>query len=243
MEHITRNYEVAPLLEKVLEHRLYLLRLYVDRFDLSQYIPFTLLRLDQEDRCVAFITNCTRSDNNDEELESPSEQPPYEPLKVDDCLNTFADRYADIFDTVPEARPNFVRTSFLIALCIVKLRIIARYEAKCERMDSFLHTSIGQRLEDCVQHIAHYVVGDKREAARVAEQERHVERYLEIIKSPDSTYLELIINPELLKSCKVMSNRLRANTLNETIWNSNQMLTRIPGAIERLKKALLPPYS
>ncbi|KAI0563130.1 histone-lysine N-methyltransferase SMYD3 [Gracilaria domingensis] len=236
VERMTRNYEVAPLLQKVLEYRLEATRPFKGKSLASRCLPFTLLRLNQEDRCVAFITNWTRKWCLPSNARSADV-----PVKVDDWLNDCVDRYANLFANVPGVDPRSVRTPFLMALCIVKLRIIAEYEANYQRLSVFRTTMSARRLGDCVENVARYFWGDKCGAVRAAEQERHVERYFEIINDLDSTYLAKIVNPALFKPGKILSYGLIM--LNEEIWSSNRMLTSIPGAMERLRKALLPQFA
>ncbi|PXF39988.1 hypothetical protein BWQ96_10303 [Gracilariopsis chorda] len=198
-------YEVAPLLNKALTHRLELLRLILsDNLGLRDVVPFTLLRLNQDARCAAFITHWMRrlsTQDTEESIDALHEQ-----STECDWLYGSADCYADVFETVPDADHGYDCIALLIALCIIKLRIIAKHDDNRRQMESFQTTSDASQLDDdSARLIAQPVAGNETQAARVAEQERHVERYFDITHAQNPTLFPAIINPRPLKSCATPS--------------------------------------
>ncbi|KAI0563653.1 hypothetical protein FGB62_36g116 [Gracilaria domingensis] len=232
-------YEVAPLLEKVLKHRLELLRLIVsDNLGVRDVVPFTLLRLNQDARCAAFITHWVRRmcANGSDEV---SIDALHEQSAEGDWLYGSADCYDDVLETVPDADPGDVSIAMLIALCIIKLRIIAKYEVDRRQMDAFEATSAARQLnDDSTQRITHSVMGAERQAERVAAQERLVERYLDIVHERNPTMLPSIINPGPLKSCDAPPYYTpgKPSEAYYVLRGCNRLFVRVPGAEERLKR-------
>lgn len=122
--YLAHNYEVRPLLEKVLHHRLELLRLiYSDNLGVRDQVPFTFLSLNRDDEAYAFIEHWIWRIFS----EVPSEE--IEDLHTKsfegDWLYGTADKYEDVFETVNERHYSSVSLAHLAALCIIKLRLIA----------------------------------------------------------------------------------------------------------------------
>ncbi|KAI0559954.1 hypothetical protein FGB62_130g034 [Gracilaria domingensis] len=239
IEHMAHWYEVAPLLEFALTHRLELLRLMVsDNLGSRDVVPFTMLRLNQDERCAAFITHWLRrvcAHGSDEQ--SIGEL--HEQSAEGDWLYGNADCYADVFETVRNADPDQVSIAMLIALCIIKLRIIAKYDADRRQMEMFQATFAGRQLDHDSTHItAQSVVGDHAQAQRVAEQERLVDLYFDIIHEHNPTLLPSIINPRPLKSCDAppYCSPGKPSEAYYVLMGCNRLFVRVPGAEERLKR-------
>ncbi|KAI0560765.1 hypothetical protein FGB62_100g315 [Gracilaria domingensis] len=128
LEALAVKYPVVPLLEKSLANRLELLRLNAeDHMGMRDLVPYTLLRMGRDSQCVAFIAHWLRCLNN---RLDPLAQ--HETSNRGDWLYGEADPFDDVFPQA-HARRVYAPIPILVALCIVKLRLIA-YNQHDERV-------------------------------------------------------------------------------------------------------------
>ncbi|KAI0557540.1 hypothetical protein FGB62_291g015 [Gracilaria domingensis] len=129
LEDLAKQYAVVPLLEKALSHRLEILRLNArDTMGIREAVPLTLLHLRRDTQCVAFIGHWLL---RDEGLLDPLHR--HERSQYGDWLYGEADRFGDVFASTG-AQLDDADVSFLIPLCIVKLRLLTRPAVVAERM-------------------------------------------------------------------------------------------------------------
>lgn len=239
LAYLAHEYEVRPLLEKVLNHRLELLRLSSgDNLGVRDEIPFTFLSLNRDDEAYAIIKHWTRRFFKEIPLEEIDDL--HTTSSQGDWLYGTADKYEDVFETLNETDLSFVSLAHLAALCIIKLRLIAAHQAKMVQFEQFAKTKMGLSVGDSLDHIRSAVVGDDEFIARMEKQEEHVTKYFDLIKANNPTLLPSIINPAPLKSQPAPRyvHRGKPSEAWEVLMKCNRLFVRIPGVERRLQGML-----
>ncbi|KAI0559964.1 SET domain containing protein [Gracilaria domingensis] len=182
IEKISDLYEVAPLLETTVSHYMHALHLDIaDHLRVRSALPFALLRLNQDERCVAFITHWLRR-KVDPAYRARVESS-HANSAVGDWIYGSADCYADIFHVVGAGTPKDLLQPHLAALCVVKARIIAKHRGQYRQLDSLQATGIGQQLGDAMTHVERFLVGDRCYRAPICEQDQQLGSYLVVLCS------------------------------------------------------------
>lgn len=234
--NIAHSYEVRPLLEMVLGHQLELLRLCkYDNLGIRDLVPFTLLSLNRDDDCHAFIKHWVPvlRDGSAEYTELHKNSSPGDWIYPRD-QNKLEDLWKPGLDS-----EDFYPLSFLAALCIIKLRIIAAYEAKVEQIKTLSKTGLGKGLGDAMEHVQRLHTNRDGESLEVVqEQEKHVHNYFRILQKRNPTFLPSIVNPGPLKN-QAPPDFIQHGKPSEAwgVLNScNRHFVRIPGVQERIEK-------
>lgn len=236
LSEIAHFYEVRPLLETVLGHQLELLRLNMsDNMGIRDLVPFTLLSLNRDDDCHAFIKHWVPiyEDGNVEiysELHNRSSP-------GDWIYPTNQNRLEDLCHA--DAESGRFPLSSLAALAIIKLRIIAAYEAKLEQIKILAKTEMGKSLGDAMEHVQRILINrDGHSEQVIQEQEKHVQKYFRIMQSSNPTLLPSIVNPGPLKSQPVPDYIVRGSPSEAwgILHSCNRHFARIPGVTERIEK-------
>ncbi|KAI0559961.1 hypothetical protein FGB62_130g013 [Gracilaria domingensis] len=234
LETLSGNYQVAPLLEMAVSHYLHVLHVDIpDHLELSVQLPFTLLKLNQDERCAAFITHCMRRRKHEicEHMESLHAN-----SAVGDWIYGTTDCYADIFDALGVENLEAVLAPYLVALCIVKLRIIARHKEQCQQVESFRATSCAQQLGDNVMHIERFVEGDTAHKARICEQEQQVDRYLDLASVVDPPLLSQILNPDVIERKDVFHGFVMGFDMHSWLVSCKSLFEGVAGGLELLQR-------
>ncbi|KNC75623.1 hypothetical protein SARC_11857 [Sphaeroforma arctica JP610] len=207
LSYLAHEYEVKPLLEKMLDHRLELLRLIAsDDLGLRYTVPFDLLNVNRDADCYTFIEHWVKKANG-----SPKGQD--------------VDRLKDVFEGAEYEK--YSSLAFLAAMSQIKLRNIAQYESETKQANKFAGTSSGKKIgPDALEHVQHHLLttadGLKLTAEVIEEQERHLNRYFRIMNENIPTFLKAIVNPGPLMSMSPPDS-----------WGT---CTRIPGAHARIER-------
>ncbi|KAI0559965.1 hypothetical protein FGB62_130g016 [Gracilaria domingensis] len=241
LENLSADYKVAPLLEMAASHYLHVLHLDIpDHLDLRVRLPITLLKLNQDERCVAFITHWMRRE------EDPVYRESNESLHAGSALGDWiygtADCYADIFGVVDPADPEHLFQPHLIALCIVKMRIIAKHKMRCLQLQSFRATRSGQLLGDNVELIERYVVGDQTRLDLIGEQEQQVDFYLDTVSVADPLLLALILNPDKTKREEVVHWLVLGFDAHSWLSSCRSLFESVGAGIEQLQWRVGPRH-
>lgn len=231
LHFIAHWYEVAPLIEITLAHRLELLRLSEsDNLGIRSFVAYNLLALNRDDDCYDFIKYWAIKDgSSDSDLHRNSTPGQW-------LYPRGGNKHEDIFD-VCDLSEQFFKLEFLAALLIIKLRILAAHKARIETFDHFAKTSFGKALGEITVHVRNAIVGGADVEGRYQQQEDIVSRYWGIMQRNNKTLLPSIINPGPLKS-QPPPEYISPGTPSEA-WevlnHCNRHFVRIPGCEDRIK--------
>ncbi len=239
--------ECVEIWEKVLGHQLEIMRLNrSDNLGVRFGAVFVMLYLNRDDDCYAFMRHFLDNDvrEADEENLPDLVSRPGDWIygKEPDCR--FGDMIADL-----RLNPKFMPLAFLVALLIIKMRIVAQYEARKKTFSIFASTKKARQLggsADILQIIKKHLIGDAEAVARIGKQNRHVDQLMEIIHRNNPTMLPSIINPGPLKSQPQPHSYTRGSP--EEAWfvldECNRCFLRTPGAEARVaaKVGVEPNY-
>lgn len=229
-------YEVRPLLEKVLNHQLELMRLMAsDNLGLRDIVPFTLLSLNRDDDAHAFIKYWIPimeegSDVSDRHRNTS---------KGDWIYPRGQDKREDVFE-VCGCSESYFPLAFLAALCIIKLRMIAAYKTKQNQANAFSETRMGRNLGDAASVVREAATNRDGEAAIMAQQERHVTRYFKLMQKLNPTLLPAIVNPRPLKS-QPPPQYIQPGKPSEAwivLMSCNRHFVRIPGTQDHIESII-----
>lgn len=244
IEHMAHWYEIKMLLEESLKHKLSLLRLNVsDNMGLRSDVPFTLLKLNRDRHCMAFIVHWLKRDGNEnhQELErrhSASNDGDwlYGDVEGEDIL------YQDVHDITGRREFSF-DLNFMMAVLIIKLRLIKKYEEDVKQSERFKQTTASQLLgNDPSTVIGDALHGGTAQARKIDRQKRLVETYMDEIDENNPTMLPAVINPGPLKrqpEPEFFSHGLPSEAY-FTLMRCNRLFIRIPGAEDILEQRFGP---
>ena len=86
-----------------------------------------------------------------------------------------------------------IQVAFFVALLIIKLRIVATYEATCGSIDLAFGTAGGKRIVE-VQDVVKEMLVDES-LVNIESQREQVKRLIKVIHRNNSTMLPAILNP------------------------------------------------
>lgn len=194
-----------------------------DTFGARFLAPFQLLHLNRDDECYAFckhwiiFSNYSSSDEfNDyrEELHRNSNKgdflfPGNETL-VNGLIHIDKNkiypmkgcRFNDIKEIFPldrHPRSNWSQITCIVAMCLIKMRIIAIAEASKRMISEFKSTDGGKMIEQVEIILEDFVVGPELQHADIQSQKAMLFRLFDIIDSTNKAILPAILNPEPMK--------------------------------------------
>jgi hypothetical protein len=142
--------ETKSVWERALSHALELMRLdYRDVVGTRSVIPFILLNLNRDDDAFDFIRYWTKIDLDDRSKlfdlmnrHFVSQEGDWIYPRNQNC------RFMDVFEECANVTDQKAPLPFLVALLIIKCRIVATYDITCESMDLAFGTPNGQRIQE-----------------------------------------------------------------------------------------------
>ncbi len=136
LHDVAYRVETVECWNAVVEHQLELLRLIRnDNMGIRHQVPFTLLYLNRDDDVVDFIRYWYTNANEEGDLPDYTSQP-----GTWIYGRTPNARLQSIFATHPKINSRARELPFLVALLIVKLRVIAKLEARAKTFELFSKT-------------------------------------------------------------------------------------------------------
>ena len=194
--------EIKDVGEKALFHALELLRLDATESKNVRYTtPFILLNVQRDDDAFDFIRFMMNLNGASEDVavellrrHEESQEGNWMYPREKNC------RFLDAFEECPHVDDCFVTLAYLVALIIVKLRIVAAYDATRRAIDSAFETSGGQSIQE-VHNILKDMLIDES-LVNIDSQRQQVERLVNAIHRNNPSMLPAILNPRPLLTQK-----------------------------------------
>ncbi len=239
------NCETKQVYEKALFHNLELLRLCSgDNLGVRFQTPFLLLDMNRDDDAFAFIKYRmgleSGGDYEDEiaERHSQSREGEWIYPRESNC------RHQDIFKEFPNCAEQYVSLAFLVALAIIKLRIIAAHDAVSRSIDIVLQSTKGECIQEARFALSEMLI---EKYVDIDDQRRQVNRLLDIIDSNNPSMLPAILNPLPMKEQpRPQSYSMgHPSEVYDILMNCNRCFLRVPGAEDLLKERFgdVPTYN
>lgn len=229
--------ETVEAWERTLGHQLELLRLIRnDNIGVRSNVPFVLLYLNRDDDCMDFIRHWYRDYGGEMDREEMPDSSPGDWLYG----RTPNARMIDIFALHPTIDPSYTGLEFLVALLIIKLRVVAAFEAREKSFALFENTKMAKYLDsDSISAVRTSLVGDLKVRA---EQNRQIEHIINLIQQSNQTMLPSLINPGPLKSqpAPAYFSHGAPSEAYGVLMDSNRLFARIPGAEKRIEDIVGP---
>ena len=215
-EEFAYELETVELWEKVLMHYQEMLRLCSsDNMGLRYRFPFLLLYLNRDDDAYAFCRYWTNSDEDGsyearERIHKNSKEGEWIYPREEGC------RYNDFFAECPSADNEYASLPMLVAVCIVKLRLVAAFDEKKKRRVT---------QDESPEHVQ-----------TIESNRRQIHALMNRIHANNPTMLPSILNPMPLKSQGLSPYQSpghpseAASVLNDC----NRAFVRVPGAADIL---------
>jgi tetratricopeptide (TPR) repeat protein len=228
---VAYEYEIKELWEKALFHYLEILRL-DPSYDCEIHfrISFTLLYLNRDDDAFAFIRYWLKFENlrRDEIISrhaQAAEGDLFFPVERE-C------RYLDIFKECPNRSPIGVDEPYLVALIIIKLRIVAAHDTLSRTLDFAFNETVANRIQE-VRPIVQEMLGCCRD---ITHQRKQLDTLLDAI---DHNVLHAMHDFEELAGFERFSalqeiTRFHPYPINVTIMNGVRSFFRVPGSSDLL---------
>lgn len=231
------NSEVKELWEKALFHNLEHLRLgAADYMCVRLGTPFILLFLDRDDDACTFIEYWARSPailldaNSIFDIHFNSKEGDWIYPRKPNC------RYSDICDEILNRTGiQEVKTFFLVALAIVKFRVVAEHDAVSQSVDLAFEGATGQRIQEVQSTVKDMLV---RKDIDMESQRQQLDRILDAIHLHNPSVLPAMINPTPIteQPCPHPVTPGHPSEVYDTLAYSRRCLVQIPGALDILKE-------
>lgn len=238
--HAASAVDVKEVWEKALYHALVQLREAItDPRGMIYVTPFILLNLNRDDEAYDLVrywvsvycvwTTRPMTEIMSRHVESKEGEFFYPRTKNG--------RYQDLFEEYPAAvDEQDMLMVFLVTLLIIKLRIVAAYDAACASLDLVFHETTGGRLIQEVRCTVADMIIDER-LVNIDSQRRQIDQLVEIIDRRNPTTLPAILNPLPLISQRQPATDVRGEPSEayEIVTYSYRCFARIPGARKMLE--------
>lgn len=232
---LTYGHEVKEIYEKALFHNLELMRLCIgDDLDARYHTPFILLNLNRDDDAYTFIRYWMRLHSGERIQEEEIRKRHSQSCEGDWIYPRETNcRYRDIFDEIPHYDERFHSLAFLMALAIIKLRIVAAHDAASRSVDLALQTSYGPSIHEVRSQLIEMLVGCN---VHVEDQRRQVKRLFDLIHQNNPSMLPSILNPRPMKVQPPPESRSigHPSEVYEVLKNCHRGFVRVPGGVEML---------
>ncbi|GAX21869.1 hypothetical protein FisN_30Hu070 [Fistulifera solaris] len=231
--------DIREVLEKALFVLLEHLRLGVlDEREARWRAPFFLLSLNRDDDAYSFIRYWVRFkellDLDQDDFQIPdnylnSKEGDWIYPRETDC------RYLDVFQDIwSNENAQETELAFLVALLIIKLRIVAAHDAAKFSIELALGGVAGQRIQEVQPAIEEMVI---RQDADVEGQREQVHRLMDVIHDKNPSVLLALLNPRpVMEESKPKSGV--PSDVHRILMDCKAVYYRVPGAVELLKERL-----
>ena len=155
---------------------------------LQMSTPFLMLRLNQDDSAYCFCRHALGVDWPDSDRN----------FTTGTVRSNANYRFRDVMvDFGGEQGLNrFLAISFLVALAVIKMRLVAMYESLLEEVDAFAATSASQIIgPDGQVEVRQYLMGDEH---KLAEQLRQLNVLLDVVQARNASMVPALLHPEPL---------------------------------------------
>jgi hypothetical protein len=227
--------KIREVCEKALFHALAVLRLDAgDGIETRYVTPFILLNLHRDDDAFDFIRywmKITGQETTEEfwiRLQTQEGEWTYQREK--NC------RFLDIYQEVPTANEHNVPLAFLMAILIIKLRIVATYDATCRSIDLAFQTTGGRHIHMIQNAVKDILLGDR--VKMIENQRQQVERLINVIHDNNRYIFSLIVDPVPQITLVAPSDRIRGRPSEAefVLRYCIRCNSRIPGVMEMLER-------
>ncbi|PXF46240.1 hypothetical protein BWQ96_04025 [Gracilariopsis chorda] len=228
------RYEVAWIAKRELKHRLELLRLSSDdALQQRAMVPFILIRLDRLEDCFAFLKHwlcrvCYQRNVNRIHKKSKQGQWIYGSIRRDEMM-------LDLLQMIPKAS-EVIDLAHLAALCLLKLRIMAKVRVHDYVFAVFARTRTGIKLGKVLQTIRYFY---NREAYQtsVKRQHNYVQEYMTLLMQKNASLLPAILYPvPMLRQGRPRKiERGKPSEAWDTFRKCWRLFRRTPGTLKMLR--------
>ena len=192
-------------------------------FPLCARFPFILLYLNRDDEAYAYIRYWLKVG-----IRGPNRPCPVEP----NC------RYHDVFKESITFEEQDLHVPYLLALAIIKMRIIASHDAILQSIDFAFQQTDGERIQEVRPVVQEMLVENEID---IADQRRQLYRIFDELESDRPAMLDFILNSELISELRQFNNVDKALVgvncvlAKATIGNGVRYILRVPGADDMLR--------
>lgn len=228
--------EVKELWEKTLFYSLEHLRLgAVDHMGARLRVPFILLFLNRDDDACTFIQYWSRPPET--VLDSDAIYDTHFNSKEGDwiypCVPNI--RYSDISDQIMDSNDfQAVELPFLVALAIIKLRVVAEHEAISQSLELAFEGTAGQRIQEVQSTVKDMLLPN----IDMESQRRQLQRVLDAIHLHNPSMLPAIINPTPIteQPRPDIATLGHPSEVYDSLLFSRRCFVQVPGALDMLKE-------
>lgn len=261
------EYETVQAWEQAIQHYQEMLRLCAsDNLGLRGRFPFLLLNVNRDDDAFDFIRHWTKRlhgsyDNGDDDddadadrhgNEEDDEQEEEDDNPVESIHRNSSEgdwiyprnpdcRFLDLYEEMTGINTRYQELNTLVALAVIKMRLVAAWEAQKRTIQLFRATPQGARIHPSVGSVlTEMISGDGSLQAKMADQRRQLDRILDIIQENNPTVLPGLLNPgPLLSEPEPMSyTHGSPEEAYFAVAYAKRSWARIPGALALLQERL-----
>jgi hypothetical protein len=230
--------EIKDVWEKALFHALELLRLdAIGPTDVRYTIPFMLLNLNRDDAAFDFIRHWTKFDF-DSIVNLVASVLSHVGSQEGQCLYPREKncRYLDMFEECPSFDDQEVPLAFLVAILVIKLRLVATYDATHSAINLAFNSPGGRRIQEVKTAVKEMLIDDS--LVNYQSQRHQIERLMDVIHRNNPIMLPAILNRVPLLMKNLPQERVPGSPSEAlfVVIHSARCFTRVPGAEEILER-------
>ncbi len=209
--------------------------------------PFLLLNLHRDDDAFNFMRYWMKSQGTLEETRD-SLLPFHAGTQKGDWIYPREPkcRFLNFFETCPDRNDRNVPVEFLVALLIIKCRILVAIGATCKSANLALGSVNGQRIHEVHSTVTEMVIDG--ELVNIESQRQQADQLVDAIHRENAIILPAILNPAPLLNSELPQSGARAAQCEEALnvlMYCARCLLRVSGAKEMLERRFghNPSYS
>ncbi|GAX21174.1 hypothetical protein FisN_14Hu385 [Fistulifera solaris] len=230
---VAYDYEVKEVWEMALNHFLELVRLDPEyHCEVGYYVPLALLYLNRDDDAYAFVRYVINVENLDSnEILSRHARSREGDWVYPVEMNC---RYSDIFKEYPDMDWDGVEDPYLLALIIIKLRIVAYHDDTARGLSVAFDATYAKRIQE-----AEPIVREMLLCNDIASQRRQLDMLLDNFdpRSLSALYGFRLYERERSSAWKKASN-LHPFPIDVMLFYGARVLFRVPGAVDVLRSCI-----
>lgn len=190
--------------------------------------PFLMLRLNQDDDAYCYCRHAMSvdwSDSSEEDFETAT-------IRSNSNKDRFRDVVADLGGEQNWNR-NFSDISFVVALVVIKMRLVAVYESMLEEIHAFGATSGSHMVDpDGQAEVRRSLLGPAEDEFKLADQRRQLSFLLHAVHARNASIVPAFLNPEPMLSVPTVDEPPPGSPLEaRVVWNfAMELWHDIPGA-------------